>query len=176
MTVPADAVTPAPRPLKGLRLAGLWVAAVAALALHNAEEWLLDLTGWIADHPWLPGRSLHGDQAQFALALLIVTAIVLVIAVIAVVAKPKWSAEVLVCVAYALIINAVSHLVVSAASWSLMPGAITGTLVLLPLGVIVVRSLPPVPWTVASVVITVIAALAVVFGSLALAAVLAPII
>ncbi|MEE6282385.1 HXXEE domain-containing protein [Georgenia sp. MJ170] len=154
------------------RLAALWSAAVGALALHNTEEWLLDMTGWIADHPWLPGRSLHGDQAQYAVALIIITVAALVTAVVAVTARADWSAEVLVCVAYALMINAASHLVVSVASWSLMPGAISGTLVLLPLGLAIVRALPPVPWTVSAVVTTAIAALAIVVGSLALAAAL----
>ncbi|MGL3150519.1 HXXEE domain-containing protein [Microbacterium sp. A82] len=158
------------------RLAALWAATIVALALHNAEEWLLGLTGWIAAHPWMPGRSLHGDQAQFGLALLLVTAAVVTIAVIAVSTRAEWSAEALACVAYALLINAGSHLVISVASWSLMPGVISGLFILLPLGLIIVRTLPPVRWTVSTVVMTVIAAVAIVMGSLLIAATLAPII
>ncbi|HLR95609.1 MAG TPA: HXXEE domain-containing protein [Jiangellaceae bacterium] len=158
------------------RLTMLWAMTVAALAVHNVEEWLLDMTGWIAGHPWLPGGSLHGDPDQFALGLVIVTAVVFVLASVALVVKPAWSAEVLVCVAYALMINTASHAVLSMASWSLMPGAITGALVLLPVSVVTARSLPPVRWTASAVVKTVIAALGIVYGSLALAAVLTPIL
>lgn len=157
-------------PTHGRRLAALWAATVSALALHNAEEWLLGLTGWIVEHPWMPGKPLHGDQAQYGLALALVTVVVLTIAVIAVVSKARWSAEVLACVAYALMINAGSHLVISVASWSLMPGAISGALVLLPLGLIIVRMLPPVRWTTSAVAMTAIAAVTVVMGSLLLAA------
>ena len=154
-------------------LATWWALSVAALAVHNTEEWLLDMTGWVAGHPWLPGRSLHGAQDRFVLALLIVTATVLVTAVGAVTRQPAWSAEVLTCVACALVVNGASHIVVSVVSWDLMPGTITGTLLLLPLGLAVVRSLPPVCWTGWTWAATVIAALALVAGSLVLAAVLA---
>lgn len=171
-----DTTRTEPRSPSQRRLAVLWAAAIIALALHNAEEWLLGMTDWVAAHPWLPGQFLHGDQRQFGLALVIVTAAVLAIGVIAVTTRAKWSAETLVCVAYALIINAGSHLVISAVSWSLMPGVISGVLILLPLGLIIVRALPPVRWSTSAVVTTAIAAVAVVVGSLLIAAALAPII
>lgn len=165
-----------PVPPTSRRLAAFWAATVLALAVHNAEEWLLGMTGWMAAHPWTPGRFLHGDQQQFALALVIVTAAVLTIGVVAVSTRAKWSAETLVCIAYVQIINAGSHLVVSVVSWSVMPGVITGVLVLLPLGLIITRALPPVRWSRSAVVTTVIAAVAIVGGSLLIAAGLAPII
>lgn len=71
---------------------------IIAVALHNAEEWLLGMTGWVAAHPWMPGRFLHGNQQQFGLALVIVTVAVLVIGVIAVSTRARWSAETLVCI------------------------------------------------------------------------------
>ncbi|WP_147918128.1 HXXEE domain-containing protein [Ruania zhangjianzhongii] len=159
-----------PRAVTPRRLGLLWALMVSGLALHNAEEWLFGLTGWMADHPWLPGRSLHGDQAQFAIALAIVTAAVLVIALIAVATRARWSEGVLVSVAYALMINAGSHVVLSVVSWSLMPGTLSGALLLLPLGLLVVRSLPVMPWTTTSLVLTVVAAVVLVMGSLAAAA------
>ena len=171
-----DTIRTRPNPPSQRRLAAFWTVAIVAVALHNTEEWLLGMTGWVAAHPWMPGRFLHGDQQQFGLALVIVTAAVLAIGVIAVWTRAKWSAETLVCVAYALIINAGSHLVISAVSWSLMPGVISGVLVLLPLGLIIVRALPPVRWSTSAVVTTVIAAVAIVGGSLLIAAALAPII
>lgn len=154
-------------------LAMLWVATVSAVVVHNTEEWLFNMTGWIADHPWLPGRSLHGDQSEFTVALTIVTVTVLLVAGGAVVIRPRWSAEVLVCVAYALMFNGATHAVVSLLSWSFMPGVITGVLVLLPCGVLVIRTLPPVRWTISSVTVTVIAAVGITAGAFAVASVVA---
>lgn len=150
----------------------LWALAVGALVLHNAEELLFGLTGWIAEHPWMPGRALHGDQAQFAIALAIVTAAVLAIAIVAVTTRAGWSTGALLSVAWALIINAGSHLMMSAMSWSLMPGTVSGALVLLPLGLLIARTLPPMRWTTMSVLMTVVAAAMLVFGSLVIAAAL----
>ncbi|RCV48367.1 HXXEE domain-containing protein [Marinitenerispora sediminis] len=164
----AEARAPAPG-----RLAALWALAVAALAGHNAEEWRFGMGGWISAHPWLPGSSLHADPTQLALALAIVTTAVFLIAAVAVVSRPAWSPEVLGCLSYALMCNGAGHLVLSAASWSLMPGVVTGVLVLLPVGLLTVRSLPPVRWTAPTVATTVIAAVGMVAGSLALADVLA---
>lgn len=150
----------------------LWAATAGAVVLHNVEEWLLDMTGWIATQPWFPGRSLHGDQAEFAVVLAIVTTAVLAIAVIAVAFRPRWSAEVLVCVAYALMVNGASHVLLSLLSWSPMPGVISGSVVLLPVGALLVHRLPPVRWTVSIVAMTVIAATGITAGAFALASVL----
>lgn len=152
-------------------LAVLWIAIVGAVVLHNTEEWLLNMTGWIADHPWFPGRSLHGDQSEFAIALIVVTVAVLLLGGSAVAIRPRWSTEVLVCVAYALMINGASHAVASLVSWSVMPGVITGVLVLIPCGVLVIHMLPPVRWTMSSVIVTVIAAVGITAGAFALASV-----
>lgn len=154
------------------RLAMLWMATAGAVVVHNAEEQLFGLTGWIADHPWLPGRGLHGDAAQFGLVLAIVTAAVLAIAITAVVARPLWSAEVLTCVAYALMVNGASHALLSLLSWSVMPGALSGVAVLLPLGAFIIRALPPVRWTVSTVIATVVAAVGITAGAFVLASVL----
>lgn len=162
---------PGPVPSPRL-LAGLWMLTVAALALHNAEEWWLRLTEWIADHSWMPGGALHGDQVQYGLALIIVTAAVLAIAIVAVVTRAPWSSAVLVCVSYALIINAASHLALSVASWDLMPGTISGILLLVPLGLFIIRTLPPIPWSVSSAVTIALAAIGIIIGSLLLAAAL----
>ncbi len=154
------------------RLAALWAAVAAAVALHNTEESLRDMTGWIVRHPWIPGRALHGDQAEFTLVLAIVAVAVLSIAIVAIAARPRWSAEVLVCVAYALMINGASHILLSLVAGSLMPGVISGTAVLLPLGVLIARTLPPVRWTVSTTVVTAVAAVGVTAGAFALAALL----
>ncbi|WP_193105453.1 HXXEE domain-containing protein [Brachybacterium sp. FME24] len=160
----------------GRRLALLWALVVVGLALHNAEEWMFGLTRWIDDHPWMPGGSLHGDQAQFGLALALVTVAVLATAITAVVSRARWSEAALVSIAYAVIVNAGSHLVMSAASWSLMPGVVSGALVLLPIGLLVTRSLPPMRWTTGSLAITIAAAVLLVLGSLVIAAALSTVL
>lgn len=120
----------------------LWIAAAGAVALHNVEEWLLDMTGWIAGKGWHPGHTLHGDQGRFAVALAIVTVAVLALSLVATITKPTWSAATLVYVAYALVINGVSHLVLSVLAGEVMPGVITGVAVLIPLGGFIVHTLP----------------------------------
>lgn len=152
------------------QLAQLWAATTVAVALHDAEELLLDLTGWIARHPWLPGRSLHGDRAEFALVLAIITAAVLTIAVASVASRAPWSAEALVCVAYALLINGVSHGLLSLASWSPMPGVVSGSLVLIPLAALIIRTLPALQWTRSTVVIAATTTAGITVGAFVLAA------
>ena len=153
-------------------LALLWIAVAAAVALHNAEEWLLGMTGWIAEHPWLPVASLHGDQDQFALVLTLVTAAVLALTVTALTLRPRWSVEVLVCAGYVIMANGISHLLLSLLSWSPMPGVFSGTAVLLPLGVILTRALPPVRWTVVGVAMTAVAGVGIIAGGFVVAALL----
>jgi hypothetical protein len=152
------------------RLALLWAAAAAAVVLHNAEEWLLNMTGWIAGHQWLPGRSLHGDQTEFALVLAIVTAAVLALALTATATRPPWSAAMLLCLTWALIVNGISHIVLSLLSGSLMPGVLSGSTVLLPLGAYLIWRLPPVRWTPSTVTTTILAAAGLTAGAFALAA------
>lgn len=152
------------------RLALLWATTAAVVMLHNTEEWLFNMTGWIAEHPWLPGRSLHGDQTEFAFVLAIVTIAVAAIAVTAIVFRPRWSTEVLACVAYALMANGASHLVLSLLSWSPMPGVFSGAIFLLPFGAIVVWVVPPVRWTISNISMTALAAIGITVGSFALAA------
>lgn len=151
------------------RLKLLWAAVAAAVVLHNTEEWLLNMTGWIAEHQWLPGRSLHGDQTEFAFVLAIVTTAVLVLALTAIATRPPWSAEVLVCLTWALIVNAISHIVLSLLSGSLMPGLLSGSSILLPVGAYLLWRLPPVRWTPSTVAATLVAAVGLTAGAFALA-------
>ncbi|MGC5626669.1 HXXEE domain-containing protein [Georgenia sp. Z1344] len=154
------------------RQSQLWGATALAVVLHNTEECLLDMTGWIAEHPWLPGRSLHGDPAEFALVLALVTLAVLGLAAVAVGTRPRWSATVLACVACALMVNGAGHVVLSLLSWSPMPGLVSGVALLLPLGTLVSRELPPVRWTSSTVTLATLAAVGLTAGAFALAAVL----
>ncbi|MFE7504394.1 HXXEE domain-containing protein [Promicromonospora sp. NPDC057488] len=152
------------------RLGLFWCLVAMALAVHNAEELARDLPGWQADRPWLPGAALYGDQGQFAVALAIVTGAALVLAVVAVTTRATWSAPVLVCVSYALLVNAAGHVLLSIVCWSLMPGVLTSVVVLAPVAVFLTRALPPVRWTISAALVTLVAALGLVVGSLAIAA------
>lgn len=160
--------TQAPKPAAG-RLVVLWIAGVLAVTLHNLEEWLFDMTGWMATHDRLPGSSLHGDQDRYAAALVLVTLALLAVAIVALAARATWSAGVLVCVGYVLLANASSHVLMSLVAGSLMPGVVTGVLVLVPFGLLVLFTLPPIRWTLTTTALTVLAAVAFVGGSLTLA-------
>src|SRR5699024_93764 len=109
----------------------------------------------------------------FTRALVIVTAAIALLAAVAVVSRAAWSAETLACLSYALMANAAGHLAMSAASWDLMPGAVTGAVLFLPLGWWTVRTLPPVRWTMATVLSTVAIAVGLIGGSFGLALLLA---
>src|SRR5699024_1192834 len=132
---------PQARPPSHTRLTRLWTLLVLALAAHNIEEGL-GMADWISAHPWLPASPLHTDPAVFTRALVIVTAAIALLAAVAVVSRAAWSAETLACLSYALMANAAGHLAMSAASWALMHGAVTGAVLFLPLGRGTVRTIP----------------------------------
>lgn len=147
----------------------IWLATSAAVVVHNTEEWAFDLTGWIGRHPWLPGAQVHGGVQEFTLVLSLVTVVLLSLAGAAVLFRPRWSSDVLVCLLWALMANAAGHAALSLLSWSVMPGTITGVAVIMPLGALAVRVLPPVRWTVGTTLWTVVAALGITAGAFALA-------
>ena len=148
-------------------LAGLWWLTVAVFALHNAEEYLRDLPAWADAHApaWI--ASVHGDQVGNGIAVAVLTGAALILAVVALSARPAWSSEVLVCFAFVLIVNAVSHLAMSALSRTLMPGVVTAPLLLL-LGVYLVWRLPTIRATWPTVLVTAAVAVAAVVGALLL--------
>lgn len=146
--------------------AALWAMTIAALMVHNVEEGTLGLNRWLTAQPWFPSQALHLSDGQFTAALVILTVIVGLLAVISVLLPPRWGVEALTAIAYALIVNAVSHIMVSFVTWSLMPGVATSVLVLLPVNIAVLRRLPTTRWTTASVVVTALLALALLLGTL----------
>ena len=154
------------------RLVVLWVVTAGAVVLHNFEEWLFDLTGWVAVRPGFPGRALHGDQDQFAVSLAIVTVAVFVLAAAAVAIRPRWSGEALVYVAYAIVFNGASHVLLSILTQSLMPGVITGVLILLPVGALTIFVQPAPRWSISGVTMTIIASVGIAAGALGLASVI----
>lgn len=146
--------------------AALWLVTLAALTVHNAEEAALGLNRWLTTRPWFPPQASHLNDGQFTAALVIVTVAVGLIAVVSVFLPPRWGIEALTAVAYALIVNAISHIVMSFVSWDPMPGMFTSVLVLLPVSILVLRHLPATRWTAGSVVGTVLLAFGLLFGVL----------
>src|SRR5699024_12472594 len=110
------------RPLRGddRRLATLWLVTAGVVVLHNVEEWLFDMTGWVAAHPELPGRARHGAQARFEVALVIDTATVPALAVAAVALVRRWTAVVLACVPHGTALCRVSTGDLSWVLWSVL--------------------------------------------------------
>ncbi|WP_017582158.1 HXXEE domain-containing protein [Nocardiopsis valliformis] len=149
-------------------LAPWWYLTVAVFAVHNAEEYLRDLPGWAAEHapPWI--AAVHSGQPGFGLAVGLLTLAALLVAVLASTLRPTWSAEVLVCFAVVLLINAASHLAVSALTFSAMPGVFTSPLILV-LGTFLVTRLPRVRATWSTVLATALVAVFATVGTLLLA-------
>lgn len=149
-------------------LAWLWFVTVAVFAVHNAEEYLRDLPSWASEHapPWI--AAVHSGQDGFGLAVGLLTLAALVVAVVATVIRPAWSAEVLVCFAIVLLVNAASHLALSVLSLSLMPGVLTSPLLVLLGGYLVLR-LPRVRATWPTVLATVLVAVLATVGTLLVA-------
>lgn len=158
------------RTLPGLPggLATWWFLTVAVFAVHNTEEYLRDLPGWAAEHapPWI--AAVHPGQAGFGLAVGLLTLTALLVTVVATTLRPVWSAEVLVCFTVVLLVNAASHLAMSALTSSAMPGVFTSPLLVV-LGVFLVMRLPRVRATWPTVLATALVAVLATVGTLRLA-------
>lgn len=167
-TVPGPAGEPGAehRPHTRRPAAALWMVTIAALIVHNVEEAALGLNRWLTSHAWGPARALQLSDGQFTAALVLVTAAVLLLAVVSAFLPPRWGIEALTALAYALVVNAAGHVIAALVTWSPMPGVATSVLVLLPVNIAVLRRLPATRWTTASVVGTVFLALALLFGVL----------
>ncbi|ASO21704.1 hypothetical protein AHOG_20435 [Actinoalloteichus hoggarensis] len=148
------------------RLAWCWAWAVVSFALHNAEEWLGDLPAWSVAQPALPWSVPVESSAAFGLAVAMLTVAVALAGVVAVVTRASWSAETLSCFAIVLLINVVSHVALSLATWSLMPGVLTGVALLLPAALVILRVLPRVRLNLPTTLWTAAAAVAATLGAL----------
>ncbi|GAB3213616.1 HXXEE domain-containing protein [Marinactinospora thermotolerans] len=119
----------------------LWPLLTVAFALHNLEEYLADLPAWAS----VPGRFPGGfpvSTPAFGSALLLLTLAFAALAAFAVLRRPAWSGAALACAALALLLNAVSHVLVSLLVWSVMPGLVSALLVLAPVCLSSLRSPP----------------------------------
>lgn len=109
-----------------------WLLLVAALALHNLEEWVLDLPAWARVSrplPWMAGAFAEG---RFGASLVAVTVLPVVVAVIVRWRAPHTQPAWLALFAVILMLNAASHIGLSLVTWSRMPGLLTAVALLLP--------------------------------------------
>jgi hypothetical protein len=109
-----------------------WAAAVAAFLVHNVEEVALDLPAWSAAHPVLPGAPWLVSLPAFTIATGVLTIVVGATAPFAMATGPRWSRLALAVFALIMLANAATHLALSLWTSSLMPGAVTAALLVVP--------------------------------------------
>ncbi len=109
-----------------------WAAAMAAFLVHNVEEIVSDLPGWVAEHPVLPWFGWMAPAGLFTTAVGVLTLAVGALALYAMTTAPRWGGWALVAFAIVMLVNAVSHIVLSVMTSTIMPGALTATVVIVP--------------------------------------------
>lgn len=115
----------------------LWLALLATVLVHNAEELIGDLPGWNQQHQLIPGPPLN-DPAVFTAAVVALSAAGVVVTWIAVRRRPEWSTPALATAAVVMLLNALSHLAFSMVSASYMPGVLSAAALVLPASVLTV--------------------------------------
>lgn len=116
---------------RGKNLGVLWVCLFSLLVVHNAEELLLGLPAWTREHPWFPDR-VSGSYDTFIPAVVVVICAGGVLAVYAVLRRPRWSRPALIVATGLLALNAVSHIVASLVTQTVMPGLYSSVLIVVP--------------------------------------------
>lgn len=109
-----------------------WIVSTAAFVIHNVEEAALGLPAWIRAHPVLPWLDWMAPEGAFHYTLGIVSLGVCTLALHAIFTGPTWSPLALQIFAIVMLLNAASHIALSAITASVMPGATTAALVILP--------------------------------------------
>ncbi|WP_044496122.1 HXXEE domain-containing protein [Nesterenkonia massiliensis] len=109
----------------------LWLALLATVLVHNAEELISDLPGWNQQHQLIPGPLLN-DPAAFVVAVAALSVLGVLVTWIAVRQRPEWSTPALATVAVVMLLHALSHLAFSMVSASYMPGMLTAAALALP--------------------------------------------
>ena len=114
-----------------------WTAAAAAVLTHNAEESVYDLPGWAATHPVLPWLDWMASPGAFDIGVAVVSLAVGMLALYAIATGPSWSRLALRVLALVMLINAASHVGLSLATASVMPGSVTALFLLMPVMAVV---------------------------------------
>lgn len=109
-----------------------WAAAMAAFLAHNVEEVVSDLPAWATAHPVLPWLGWMAPAGLFTAAVGAVTLAVGALALYAMTTAPRWGSWALAAFAVVMLLNAVSHIVLSVMTSTMMPGALTAMVVIVP--------------------------------------------
>lgn len=109
-----------------------WTAAAAAVLAHNAEESVMGLPQWVSAHPVLPWLGWMASPGAFDIGVAVVSLAVGLLALYAIATGPSWSRMALRLLALVMLMNAASHVVLSVMATSLMPGAVTASVILAP--------------------------------------------
>lgn len=108
-----------------------WVFALC-LALHNADELLGDLPGWVAAQPALATMAWLQAGGWFVPAAIGLLFAVVGFALWAQLAPHPWMGLILKAAAALMLANVLSHIVLSFLVGSIMPGTVTALAVLAP--------------------------------------------
>ncbi len=109
-----------------------WMAWIAALLAHNAEEVASDLPAWSERQTIIPWLGWMGPPGAFTAAVAIVSLVAGGVALYAIATGPRWSSAVLGILAIIMLVNAATHFALSVATGTLMPGVVTAALIVAP--------------------------------------------
>lgn len=106
---------------------------MAAFLAHNVEEVALDLPAWRTSHQQFAWLGWMETPGLFATAVGVLSLAVGAIALYAMSTAPRWSRAALAVFATIMLVNAASHILLSIMTQSLMPGAVTAAVLIVPI-------------------------------------------
>lgn len=110
-----------------------WMAWIAAFLAHNAEEVASDLPAWSERQTLIPWLGWMGPPGAFTAAVTILSLVAGAVTLYAIATGPRWSGLVLGILAIIMLVNAATHIALSVATGTLMPGVATAALVVAPM-------------------------------------------
>lgn len=110
----------------------LWSAAFAAFTLHNIEELWFDLPRWSMQQPSLMWMAAIMPPQRFVHSIIVLSCLVILLATVSAWLSRKVRIMLLRLFAWIMVLNALSHMVLSGLTRSLMPGVLTAVVVILP--------------------------------------------
>lgn len=117
-----------------------WILLLVAWSIHNLEEALF-VKSWLLSHnsniPLLNKIATDNAIRSFPVALIIVTVLILLFAILAI--WKKWDNRFLLILLGIFLINAVQHIVASLYLLSYTPGVITALFLNLPLSIYLIK-------------------------------------
>lgn len=119
-----------------------WAAAFA-LALHNAEEVLLNLPAWADAHPQTAAFNWSSGSDAFSIIALVIVVMAIGFALWVQLRPAVWMRLLLRLLAWVMLINAASYMAISLYTGSLMPGVVSAVIILVPVFSLIVRGTGP---------------------------------